>query len=227
MKIRKEYIDKLKNSTEEESDIDKFFNFTQIHYLNPDYKEVLLEDVTQIDFNALYPNLLVSLIDEGLIDEKWREDINKVKWFLENRKNLKILSLSGSTEYEKWKIHTNSLYSNIKTTHVTSYLDLFYTDLIKKYSDEIIYIDVDMVILNIKKIDFQTKKHIEEIYDFDFDASFIEYFYIERLKKYFIKDESGELYVKGFTSSNKSKKQEWTLFIKTLIREKRLQNLGI
>lgn len=224
MKIRKEYIEKLSQATEDDLVFDSFKIIEKnIHYINPNFKEVLLEDVTQIDFNALYPNLLVSLFDEGLIDEKWREDIDRVAWFLKNRKQLKSLS-NVSSEYEKWKIHCNSLYMKIKSTHVTSYLDLFYTDLIDKYSDKIIYIDVDMFILNLTKDQFQSKKHIEEIYDFNFDTSFIRYFYIEGIKKYLIQDEFGEITVKGFRDP---KKFDLILFIKSLIRKKRLENLGI
>ncbi len=227
MKIRPEYIERLKQVTESDLKFDQFEIIKKnTHYLNPKFKEKLIEDVTQIDFNTLYPNLLISLFDEGLIDEKWKEDIDRVGWFLKNRSELKRLS-NVSGEYEKWKIHCNSLYMKIRSMHVTNYMDLFYTDLIEKYSDKVIYIDVDMLILNISKSDFQSKTHIEEIYDFYFDASFIRYSYIENLKKYLIQDEDGEIRVQGFTVSNKSKKQEWILFIKSLIRERKLKNLGI
>lgn len=225
MKVRKEYIDKLRQLNEGDLVFDNFKIIQKnILFINPCYKEVLLEDVTRIDFTSLYPNLLISLFDEGLIDEKWKEDIDRVRWFLKNRKDLKRLSLTGSTEYEKWKIHCNSLYSKIKSTQVTSYLDIFYGDLIKKYSGKIIYIDADLLILNFNKVEFQTKNHIQEIYDFDFDTSFINYFYIENKKKYFIQDEFGEISVKGF---NNPRKYQLELFIKSLIREKKLQNIGI
>jgi hypothetical protein len=224
MKIRKEYIEKLSLSTEDDLVFDTFKIIEKnIFYINPNYKEVLQEDVTQINFNSLYPNLLISLFDEGLIDDKWKEDIDRVKWFLKNRKELKRLS-NVSSEYEKWKIHCNSLYMKIKSTHVTSYLDLFYSDLIKKYGDKIIYIDADMLILNFTKNDFQSKKHIEELYDFNFENSSIRYFYIENIKRYLIQDEFGEITVKGFRGT---KNFDIILFIKSLIRNKRLENLGI
>ncbi len=227
MKIRPEYIERLKQVTESDLKFDQFEIIKKnTHYLNPKFKEKLIEDIAQIDFNALYPNLLISLFDEGLIDEKWREDIDRVRWFLKNRNQLKSLS-NVSGEYEKWKIHCNSLYMKIRSVHVTNYMDLFYTDLIEKYSDKLIYIDVDLMILNFTKGEFQIETNIEEIYDFDFDVSFFKYFYIEKKKKYLIQDEYGEIYVQGFTESNKLKKQEWILFIKSLIRERKLKNLGI
>jgi lipopolysaccharide biosynthesis glycosyltransferase len=101
-------------------------------------------------------------------------------------------------------------------------MDLFYTDLIEKYSDKVIYIDVDRFILNISKSDFQYKTHIEEIYDFDFDVSFFKYFYIENLKKYLFQEENGEISITGF-----NKKFDVLLFVKKLIRERKLENLGI
>jgi hypothetical protein len=225
VKVRKEYIDKLRQLNKEDLIFDNFKIIQKnILFINPCYKEVLLENVTRIDFTSLYPNLLISLFDEGLIDEKWKEDINRVRWFLKNAKDLKRLSITGSTEYEKWKIHCNSLYIKIKSTQVTSYLDLFYDNLIRKYSDSIIYIDVDLLILNFNKVEFQTKRHIEEIYDFDFDISFINYFYIENNKKYFIQDEFGEVSISGF---NNPRRHQVDLFVKSLIREKKLQKIGI
>jgi hypothetical protein len=225
MRIRQKYIERLRQSTEEDLRFDQFEIIKKnIHYLNPKFKEKLIEDVTQIDFNTLYPNLLISLFDEGLIDEKWRGGIDGVRWFLKNRKDLKLLSLSGSTEYEKWKTHCNSLYMEIKSMHVTNYMDLFYTDLIEKYSDKVIYIDVDRLILNISKSDFQSKTHIEELYDFDFEASFIRYSYIEGLKRYLFQEENGDILIKGF---KESKKIDVLSLVKRLIRESKLENLGI
>jgi hypothetical protein len=93
VKVRKEYIDKLRQLNEEDLVFDIFKIIQKnILFINPCYKEVLLEDVTRIDFTSLYPNLLISLFDEGLIDEKWKEDIDRVRWFLKNRKDLKRLS---------------------------------------------------------------------------------------------------------------------------------------
>lgn len=221
MKIRKEYIDKLQESNNQEFDHFKIIE-GNTHYLNPKFKEKLIDNVTQIEFNSLYPNLMVALSDEGLFDEKWKEDIEKVDWFIKNRKELKRLTPG---EYEKGKIHTNSLYLKMKSMHVSNYINLFYTDLIKKYSDKIIYTDVDLMILNFNKQEFLSETQIEEIYDFDFDTSFINYFWIENRKRYLYQNESGEIVTKGFRSNQK--KIDLTLYIKSLIRERKLQNLGI
>ena len=109
-------------------------------------------------------------------DEKWKEDIERVQWFLKNRKELKSLPPS---EYEKCKIFSNSLYMKIKSPYVVEYVDMFYTDLIEKYGDLIIYNDVDDLYLKIDKVSFESKEWIIELKDFEYDVEFINYLYPE------------------------------------------------
>lgn len=196
----------------------------RIHHLGDFSRGNLYEDVVQIDFNALYPSLLIGLFEAGLLEENWKEDIDRVQWFLKNRKDLKLLS-KVSDEYEKWKIHCNSLYMKIQSPYVVEYMNLFYSDLIDKYGDLIIYIDVDLLILKIKKSEFQTKEIINELNDFSYDVSFINYFYIEDLKKYIKQDEHGEIAVSGFR--DKAKKEYLVNLIKQEVRRRKLNNLGI
>jgi hypothetical protein len=63
MKLLREYIDKLPTDL-------KFnpyeFIKRNIHYLNKDCKDILLEDLIKIDFNSLYPNIILGLYNEGL-----------------------------------------------------------------------------------------------------------------------------------------------------------------
>jgi hypothetical protein len=223
MKIRKEYIDKLKQVSESDLKFDQFEIIKKnTHYLNPKFKEKLIEDVTQIDFNTLYPNLLISLFDEGLIDEKWKEDIERVQWFLKNRGDLKLLS---PNEYQQWKIHCNSLYAKIRSPYVTEYMDMFYTDLIEKYGDLIVYNDVDDLYLKIDKVSFQSKEWIAELKDFKHDVEFINYFYAEDLKRYVEQEESGQINTEGFRDENK--KENLLNIIKREVRRRKLENLGI
>ena len=216
MILRKDYIDrikKLENLQFNNWDIkDKL-----IHYLGDFSRGNLYEDLTKIDFNALYPTILIGLFEAGLIDENWKEDIERVEWFLKNRSELKLLS--------QWKIHCNSLYMKIKSPYVVEYLNIYYSDLLEKYGDRIIYIDVDLLILNIKKSDFQTKEIIPELKDFNNDVTFVNYFYAEELKRYIEQEESGVINVKGYRDENK--KQNLLNLIKTEIRRRKLDNLGI
>ena len=221
MILRKDYIDrikKLENLQFNNWDIkDKL-----IHYLGDFSRGNLYEDLIKVDFNALYPTILIGLFEAGLIDEKWKQDIERVEWFLKNRSELKLLS---PNEYQQWKIHCNSLYMKIKSPYVVEYLNIYYSDLLEKHGDRIIYIDVDLLILNIKKSDFQTKEIIPELKDFNNDVTFVNYFYAEELKRYIEQEESGVINVKGYRDENK--KQNLLNLIKTEIRRRKLDNLGI
>lgn len=221
MILRKDYIDrikKLENLQFNNWDIKDRL----IHYLGDFSRGNLYEDLTKIDFNALYPTILIGLFEAGLIEEKWKEDIERVEWFLKNRSELKLLS---PNEYKQWKIHCNSLYMKIKSPYVVEYLNIYYSDLLEKYGDRIIYIDVDLLILNIKKSDFQTKEIIPELKDFNYDVTFVNYFYAEELKRYIEQEESGTINVKGYR--DETKKENLLNLIKREIRRRKLDNLGI
>ena len=220
MILRQDYIEKLKKL--ENLEFHKFsIGDKKIHYLGDFSRGNLYEDVVQIDFNSLYAFIMIGLFEADLIDEIWKEDIDRVKWFLKNRKDLKWVNKG---EYEKWKIHCNSLYMKIKSPYVVEYVNLFYTDLIEKYEGLIIYVDVDLLILKIKKSEFQTKEIVKELSDFNYDVSFINYFYAEDLKTYISQDEFGEISVKGFSDPKREKLES---LIKREIRRRKLDNLGI
>lgn len=220
MTLRPDYLERLKK-LEGLSFNNFIIKDKRIHYINQNSLGNLYENLTQIDFITLYPNLLIGLFENGLIDEKWKDDIGRVKWFLNNRKELKRLK---SDEYQKWKVHCNSLYMKIKSPYVVEYMNLFYSDLLDKYGDKIIYIDVDLLIVNFTKVEFQTKYQIEELNDFKYDTTFINYFYAEELKKYVKQDENGELSVSGFRDA---KRYNIEALIKREIRRRKLDKLGI
>lgn len=221
MILRKDYIDRIKKLENLQFN-NWIIKDKLIHYLGDFSRGNLYEDLTKIDFNALYPTILIGLFEAGLIDENWKEDIERVEWFLKNRSELKLLS---PNEYQQWKIHCNSLYMKIKSPYVVEYLNIYYSDLLEKYGDRIIYIDVDLLILNIKKSDFQTKEITPELKDFNYDVTFVNYFYAEELKRYIEQEESGTINVKGYRDENK--KQNLLNLIKTEIRRRKLDNLGI
>lgn len=221
MKLNESYVERLKGL------YNPTFNYflgndKKICYL-PDYsKGNLYEDITRIDLNQLYSYIQIGLFNEGLIGEEWKDDIERVQWFLKNRKELKLLP---SGEYQKWKIHCNSLFMKIKSPYVVEYVNMFYNDLIQKYGDLIIYNDTDVLYLNINKVSFQTKEWISELKDYNYDVEFINYFYIEGRKKYIEQEESGQINTKGFR--DEVKKQNLLNIVKREIRRRKLDKLGI
>ena len=220
MKLNESYVERLK-----ELDNPKFkfyIDEKKICYLPDNNRGRLYENITRIDFNSLYANIQIGLFNEGLIGKEWTDDIDRVEWFLKNRKELKLLQ---SSEYEKWKIHCNSLYMKIKSPYVVEYVDMFYTDLIEKYGDLIIYNDVDDLYLKIDKVSFESKEWITELKDFKYDIQFINYLYVEDRKKYIEQEESGQINTKGFRDENV--KQNLLNIIKREIRRRKLENLGI
>ena len=86
MKLNESYVNCLK-----ELDNPKFQSFIvdkKICYLPDNNRGKLYENITRIDFNFLYANIQIGLFNEGLIGKEWKDDIDRVKWFLKNRKEL-------------------------------------------------------------------------------------------------------------------------------------------
>lgn len=224
MKLLKQYIDQL--PTDLKFDTFEFIK-KNIHYLNEDCKDILLEDLVRIDFYNLYPNIILGLYNEGLIDTKWESDIKQLKSFLENvdelkRKTKEFIgkpyddlqnSILGS--YKAGRIHANGLYAKIKSPLVVEYLHLIYTDIIEKYADDIVYIDVDMIICK-KDIDISNIPAKSEM-------SKVEYFYIENKKRYIL-FYNGQLETKGRSKFNK---EDLLQLVKSEIRQRRLNKIGI
>jgi hypothetical protein len=194
----------------------------KICYLPNNSKGNLYEDITRIDLNQLYPYIQIGLFNEGLIGEEFRDDIESIQWFLKNRKELILLQ---SAEYQKCKIHFNSLYMKIKSPYVVEYVNMFYNDLIQKYGDLIIYNDTDVLYLNINKVSFESKEWISELKDYSYDIQFINYFYIEERKRYIEQEESGLIHAKGFR--DEVKKQNLLNIVKREIRRRKLDKLGL
>ena len=226
MKLNQDYVKRLKelDSPEFQSGISTgaFVVDKKICYLPDNNRGVLYENITRIDFCNLYANIQIELFNEGLIEEEWTYDIDRVKWFLKNRKELKSLS-SGT--YKKWKIYCNSIYMKIKSPYVLEYVGMFYNGLIQKYGDLVIYNDTDILYLNIDKVSFKSKELVSELKDFEYDVEFINYLYLEDIKKYIEQEESGQINTKGFL--DRDKKQKMLNIIKREVRRRKLESLGI
>jgi hypothetical protein len=214
MKIKDKYLNIIKECKDLEFDPFKHIK-KNILYVNDEYKKILLDDLIKVDINSLYPNILIGLFNVGLIDKKWEKDINKTEWFLKNRSKLK---LGDQNDYLKYKININSLYSKIRTPLVVEYLHLFYSDLIEKYKNDIIYIDVDLIIL---KDGVNIDKDLE-LMNFNFSKSKVDNFYFTNKKRYVIYSE-GVLEHRGFKDD--INKKNLLQDIKSEIRNKRLNKI--
>jgi hypothetical protein len=216
MKLNKSYVKLLKDL-----DNHKFEYFDKC-YLPDNNRDKLYENITRIDFNSLYANIQIGLFDEGLIGKEWKDDIDRVKWFLKNRKELKSLQ---PDKYQKSKVHCNSLYMKTKSPYVIKYVDMLYKDLIQKYDNLVIYSNIDVLYLNIDKISFQTKECASELKDFSYDIQLIKYLYIDDKRKYIEQEESGNINTEGLRDENK--KQNLLNIFKREVRKIKLEKLGI
>jgi hypothetical protein len=144
MKLIEKYKDKIANLK------DKDYIRSGFCWVNEDYKEILLEDINCLSFNSLYPNIIVGLYDSGYIDKKESSNIERIRYFLENKETIKEIEI-----YKREKLFTNSyfgiLYKKYKeyeadsANMVIKLLYLFYLDFIKDNKDSIVYINVDEI----------------------------------------------------------------------------------
>jgi hypothetical protein len=119
------------------------------NWINEEYQDVIIENLQVTEFTQMYPHIMVMLHDEGLIDIP--EESDKMKWFFQNVKNLK---LTGDGEYYKWKGWVNSLYpvfSKQAKGHLihglmAKYQYLLYDEILKNNPEHIVYIDTDQII---------------------------------------------------------------------------------
>jgi hypothetical protein len=105
-----------------------------------------------IDIKQFYPTIILNAIDNDLITENnipkninLKDTKENLRWFLENKSLIK----SGSeTLYTHWLSRVNTLYPKLKTTIPPIYSKLIYNDILSLYESDIIYINVDMIVVN-------------------------------------------------------------------------------
>jgi hypothetical protein len=132
------------------------------NWINEDYQDVLIENLQVTDFDRMYPHIMVLLHDEGLIDIP--EEVEKLKWFFNNVKNLKLgMNVNGTqntwptnfaNDYQKWKVWVNSLYGEFSKQNkgclilglMAKYLYQLYDEILENNPHHIVYIDTDQII---------------------------------------------------------------------------------
>lgn len=211
----------------EQVDQNKITNATATCYINkPRYNTLTIKkNLVQIDFNSLYPHILIQMYDEGLLPLE-KDNIDNIRYLIENREEIK----KNESNYYQLKVTVNSYWANLyrrditKANIVVEYLTKFYNELLYKHNDNIIYIDADMII--IEKLDNIIEK-IEEL-NVPYNITDINYLYLMSKKRYAYTDNNGRIIIKGYSPSRDHKNiQELESMIKSHIREDKLIELGV
>ena len=109
-------------------------------------KNKVILNCKKLEWDSLYPNIILQLTNEGLIE---LEDSKKrdLKYFLENKATLKI---SDPDMYNVYKINSNRLYGELfhntplYASLITTYIKMYYTEILRN-NPNIFYVDVDQV----------------------------------------------------------------------------------
>ena len=200
------------------------------NWLNPLIKGVPLKEVKQLSFSTLYPNIICGLVESGyheMASEKLKlgmiEFNQKFDYFSKNRSVLK----SDSEVYKEYKTYINSFYGTLGymskiedvdfITMVAQYLNAFYNDLLEVNKNKILYIDTDTIFYcgELDLLGFNVNYDIEQI----------PYILIEEKKRYVIKKEDCES--KGYRGYKGKNVQSAIDLLKTLVREDKIEKLGI
>ncbi len=125
-------------------------------WIDESFKGQLLEDVDTFEFINLYPNIICLLYDEGFKLEGELENINKIKYYLQNRNQLKINDNQKYLEYKTFvngyfgylanpykKVNSN-LEGIIISSLVCEYMHMIYEELLEN-NKNILYIDTDSI----------------------------------------------------------------------------------
>ena len=120
---------------------------TGFNWINLDYESKTVQDVILIDIKQFYPTIILNALENNLIDNTPKINLddtkNNLRWFLENKQLIKSQS---ETLYKNWLTRVNTLYHKLKTPIPLIYSELLYNDIISNNKD-IIYINVDMIVL--------------------------------------------------------------------------------
>lgn len=178
-------------------------------YCNPNHEKIILQNVNQISFKDMYPNLIVKLSDYIAIDYKW---LKPLKNALINRDRTDI----------KQNEFVNSSYLKLYNTDkdtcdlLTQYTRLFYEDII---NDNTIYVDVDTIYyigdldLSYLQLPYETHK--------------VDIFYLHSMKRY-MKYQANKILTRGFASKGNNFNidiQSITNQFNQIIRDNKLNTL--
>ena len=119
------------------------------NWINEKYQNVILENIHFIEFNHMYPRIMILLHEEELIHIP--EDYNKLKSFFDNEHLLKMDNQSGHKEQ---KVLINSIYGKLLRNPdgylinnlISKYQYQLYDEILENNPDNIVYIDTDLLV---------------------------------------------------------------------------------
>ena len=201
-------------------------------WIDESFKGQLFEEVDVFEFINLYPNIICLLYDEGFKLEGELENINKIKYYLQNRNQLRIDDNQKYIEYRtfvngyygylakpynpvnSYPHHAPKIEGIIICTLVCEYMYMIYDELLENNSN-ILYIDTDSIfhVGNMKLPDislpFEKSGRIDIIF--------------EGKKKYVLYD-GNRIYTKGYKSKTRSDIESEMIIN---VRNKKLNKIGI
>lgn len=178
--------------------------------INDDETLKIHENLISIDFNYLYPNLLLQISEEfGDECPMTHEDYVRMKTFLKMRD---IMKSHNKDNYKNEKVFVNSFFGNFYrkemitkewrtgevsiTRFISEYMHLFYKDLLESHKKDIIYIDTDTIIFKSPFGDSIESK-IKKL-KIEYSINIFKYFYISAKKKYIYLDSDNEFCIRGY-----------------------------
>lgn len=145
---------------------------------------VVLQNFHLLEFNALYPTVIVKLIETQIYP--CISPFTEIRYVILNRASLKKnLTSKGYLALKMW---INYVYGKLKTLNVeqgfvTGYVDNL-LEIAKKHSSRCYYIDTDQVWLRILPTNLAVLNETFKIMGFDVDVYPVEFAYFTAKKKY-------------------------------------------
>lgn len=191
--------------------------------INEDTKGILIEEVTKVEFNSLYPNLLVRLHEEGVLKRLGisidPHVVHTVGFFLKNRYAIK----SNIEEYNKYRTWVNSIYIKDVKDQAYQLFDVYYQYTNQYYNDiqdlnkyTWLYTDTDVMY-------FAGRDVVIPDIELPRTEDIVELLYIEGKKKYI--EYTNGFKVKGYPSRHQP--NDIISMMRQKIRERKLDSIGI
>lgn len=225
MKLLDKYVNKINISDDRKGE-----NF---NWLNPNIAQIPKCSVKKLQFSHLYPSLIC-----GFIELDWHKNTKEsVRLTFENfrdffnkfQKDFNIIKKDKNL-YKEYKTKANSFYGKLDlmtlfghspnySGYLSQYLKFYYSDLIEKNLDKILYIDTDQIFFTgeIDLLDFPTSYELENI-DYVLFAGKKKYVYLKENKINIF----GEKYQWSESESSKCVTR-----LKVFARQNKIKELGL